>query len=66
MLAQGVLGMALGIVATSRAADAGGDTARLLAIGLRELANDGIFGAALAMVLGAAWLVATRPRPVAR
>lgn len=66
VLAQGMLGMAAGIVATSRAADAGGDAARLLAIGLGELANNGILGGGLALALGAAWLYSTRPRAAAR
>lgn len=60
VLAESLLGMATGIIATSRAAESNGDVARILAYGLRELANNGILGGALALLLLGAWLYVTR------
>ena len=65
VLAQGMLGMATGIVATTRALSRAEDPVRLLACGLGELANNGILGGGLALALGAAWLAVTRPRAAA-
>lgn len=62
VLAEGMLGMATGLIATSRAAEHHGETATILAYGLRELANNGVLGGALALALTGAWLVATRSR----
>lgn len=60
VLAQAMLGMALGLVMVSRAAGRAADAGRLVALGVGELANNGILGGGLALALGAAWLVATR------
>ena len=60
VLAQAMLGMALGLVMVSRAAERAADAGHLVALGLGELANNGILGGGLALALGAAWLVATR------
>lgn len=71
VLAQGILGMALGIHATVGAIDRvpPADTARILATGLGELANNGVFAAGLAMLLGCGYVLSTRepasPAPTA-
>ncbi len=50
-LLAGVLGMAAGMVAVSHGAPQYEDTAHAVAIGLGELANNGILGAGLAFAL---------------
>ena len=66
VLAESLLGMSTGLIAVSHAAEHGRDTARLVAAGIGELANNGVLGAALTLALLAGWLVATRPRTVTR
>ena len=62
---EGVLGMALGMKAVSGAVDMiGGDKGSVVAAGLGELANNGIFAALLALILGIAAL-STRRAPAA-
>lgn len=68
VLVQGVAGMATGIHATVRYLDRvpPADTARILAAGLGEFANNGVFAAVLATLLGVAYVVTTRDeRPTA-
>lgn len=66
VVAQALLGMSTGLIAVSRAAESHRDTARLVAAGIGELANNGVLGGALTLCLLVAWLVATQPRPVER
>lgn len=63
VLAEGLAGMALGMVAVQRnyAQFPDPDKIRVIAQGLSELSNNGTFAAALALALGLAALV-TRPR----
>lgn len=66
VLAESMLGMSTGLIAVSHAAEQRGDTARLVAAGIGELANNGVLGGVLALALLGAWLVATRPQPLER
>jgi hypothetical protein len=59
---QGMAGMATGIHMVVRYLDRvhDGDKVKILAAGLGELANNGIFAAVLATILGVAYVIANR------
>jgi CHASE2 domain-containing sensor protein len=61
LLIEGMFGLSLGMIAVSHGVEHFPDKAAAIAVGLGELANNGIFAAGLALVLGAAALATRRP-----
>lgn len=60
LLIEGMFGLALGMIAVSANAGRFPDVPAAIATGLGELANNGAFGAILALLLGIGSLVADR------